>query len=224
MKIPLKRYFEAIFDTLTITKIKYHSIVLKIPPKEWSSGQKGEVLLIQGICGTWSGLRGIGNYLNKLGYRIMVVEKLGNNTVPVIDAVSTVKKHIKEYNLYNFIIIAHSKGGVIAVSLLADKEVNKRIKKIITISSPFSGSLWGHLRLFNSHELTPKSQLFNNLPINPPLNKKIVNICPCVDNLIIPNKNMYLKGGKNICIDVAGHFNIIHSEKTLQTIKQILEN
>lgn len=191
----------------------------KVPPNEWQVGAKGDVLLIPGFQETWVFLRTPANFLNSKGYRIHVITEIEPNIYSASDNLFTIKKYIEKETLKNFIILTHSKGGVIARHLLSDPQVQKRIKRVFIISSPNQGTLWGYLSFRHAHEFTPVSQIIKTLSTG---TKKIINIYPKIDNHVIPNKNLFLAGAINKEIDIFGHTRILESEETQKVIAKYL--
>ena len=197
-------------------------MVIKTPPEEWKSGNKGSILIIQGFWDTWSGLFTIGDFLNKIGFKIFVVKKLGFNIQPLAESVEIVRDYIVKSNLDKFIIVAHSKGGLISKMLLNDSSINDKVDKVITIATPHEGSVLGYSRILNTYEFLPNSKLIKELNKNRYLNKKIINIFPCVDNVVVPNKSLVLKGSTNMCLNIGGHNNILKSKLTLDALCNML--
>src|SRR3989344_2169776 len=196
----------------------------KIPrkPKKWNSGKKGNVVLVHGFGGNWSYLKEIGNFVNKLGYRVHVLNELGVNLKPIFESYKILEKYIDNNNLKNLILIGHSKGGIISKYFIDNSPLTDRVKLIISIASPFGGTQLGRLKILNTHEFLPDSAIIQKLNAKTSKNKLFINLFSRKDDVVIPNQNLILKGAKNIKVEVDGHLGILESEKTLREIDKIL--
>ena len=220
IKIALILIKELLFIKFEGIKATFH----KKPPRNWESGKSGNAILIPGFLGSWYYLRKTGNFLNNLGYKIHIVTSIERNIYPISYGVNEIKKYILKHNLSKLIIVAHSKGGIISRLLLQDTEMEKRVKEVINLSVPNIGTLWGVLRIFNVHELTPWSKQIKEVNKNQNGIKKIINIYPEADPYVIPNKSLYLEGARNIQVNIVGHVNILNSPITLEKISKLLND
>lgn len=202
----------SLLSNFTLTKV----------PNNWSTGKNGDVILVQGFGGTWSYLVRIGNFVNKLGYKVHVLQKLGNNIAKIEKCSKILEEYLIENEIKNATIICHSKGGIIAKYFLTTSKYRDRVSKVTSISSPFKGTYLGYLNLFNVSEMAPSSKIIKNLEQQRLVNKKFINLYSKVDEIVIPNENLVLEGTRNVKIDVVGHIRILDSEKTLNVIEKIL--
>ena len=213
-----------IFDFLVHLSAKVSNYIVTNRPPEWEYGKRGDVILIQGFGGTWSYLTKIGNLANKMGYKVHTLPKLKNNIAPVHKCSQILEEYLHENSITKAVVVAHSKGGVIAKYFLVNSKLANRITKVVSLSSPFKGTLLGYLDIFNSKELTPGSKLLQDLEKATTINKMFVNLYPRVDNLVIPNKNLVLKNAQNIKIDMVGHLRILISDKALKHVEEALND
>jgi len=194
----------------------------RVPPKSWKTGARGDVVLIQGLNARWVSLKKIGKAIHKQGYRIHIVEKLENNTKPVIQGSADISHYIESNNLKNVILVGHSKGAINAICLLKNPDIAQRIKMIINIAGPLKGTLLTRFYL-TGRELEPGSDLIKhyNEGIN---SKKIVNLFPLIDDMVIPNKSLRGDHEINKPINVFGHIRIVESRQTIREIKSLLNS
>ncbi|MDZ4228534.1 MAG: hypothetical protein U1E54_04790 [Candidatus Levybacteria bacterium] len=192
------------------------------PPKDWKTGDKGNVILIPGTNARWISLKKIALAVHKQGYKIHFVKKLGGNSKPVADAVEDVADYIKDNNLKDIILIGHSKGAIIAISLLKDPAIDKKIKKVIDIAGPLKGTLLSRFYA-SAKELYPSSDLIKHFGEGIDM-KKVISIYPKIDDMIIPNKNLAGGNYENREINVFGHVRIIETKQTVNEIKSILDS
>ncbi len=192
------------------------------PPKEWQVGNKGDVILIPGANARWISLKKIALAIHKQGYKIHFIKKLKDNSKPVADAVKDVTDYINNNNLKNVVLIGHSKGAIIAISMFKDSAIDKKIKKVIDIAGPLKGTLLS--RFYPSvKELYPSSDLIKHFSEGIDM-KKVISIYPKVDNMIIPNESLAGENYENRQINVFGHVRIVETEQAINEIKSILSS
>lgn len=193
------------------------------PPKHYlgyTVKGKDPVILIPGITNKWGFLKKLGDKISLEGHPVYIVPKLGYNLVDIPTAAKIVEDLIDENNLKDVIIVAHSKGGLIGKYLLIN---DNRIKKLIAIATPFSGSHFARFFLHKSfRQLSPQNQIIVDLSARPEVNKKIVSIIPVFDNHVWHKSGSYLKGAKNIKVNIHGHHKILFSKEVASKVLDIL--
>ncbi len=216
----MKIIWDLVLEYVLIFQKTIEKYTMKNPPEEWRTGDKGDVILVPGFEETWVAFRTLSNFLNSKGYKIHRIPFLEPNTYPIQSGVSKVEEYINKQGLKKVILLAHSKGGIVAQILLTNPTINKKIQLVFNLAVPNQGTLWGWAYFMNLKELLPYSQIIKSLP---KFNPKVINIYPKVDNHVIPNKSLILQGAQqNICIDIVGHTRILESEKTCKAIEQHL--
>lgn len=187
------------------------------PSRNWTLGEKGDVLLIHGANGRWVSLEKIGVVAHEAGYRVHIVKKLGFNAKPVLEEAKIVAQDIKSHEYKNIIVIGHSKGGIIAIELLKDESIAKRITKVINIAGPLKGTLLSRFSPI-SRDLEPSSPVIAHL-YDGVDTQKIVNIYPKYDDFVIPNSNLVSTNSLNKRINIFGHIRVVEDEQTMNVIK-----
>lgn len=198
-----------------IFKNKIVGLYTKIP-RQYSHGNKGDVIVLVGLNETWNFLKTVSEYINKKGYKIHFPQFSTRSSLH--HCTQDVLNYIVKHNLSDVILVTHSKGGLIARSIIKDQPEN--IKYAIEISSPNKGTIFGYLNIISLSELKPnckKLQVLEDIDT-----KKIINIYPKLDNHVIPNSSLYLEGAKNIKLDIVGHTRILESKELLNEIDKIL--
>lgn len=183
-------------------------------------GENGDVLMIQDFRSNGAYLLQMGNFINDLGYKVHVLKKLGNNAMKIQKSSQILEEYLKKNAIKKIFVISHSKGEIIAKHFLNNSKYANRVPKVISIASPFKGTLFAYTTIFNLRKPAPSSKLIKNLERNKFVNKKFINLRPAVDNMVIPNKNLLLEDARNHKINVVGHNRIIFSEKTLKEIEK----
>lgn len=216
--LTIKVVFQLLQNTLLTIRNKcdFRSI-----PSEWSQGTQGQVLFIQGFNGNIHSFFTLAQLANQLGYQIHFCQKLGRNTMPISQAADIVKRFILTHSSNKLVIIGHSKGGLIARMLTIDPDLINKIKCIITIASPHNGTMMGWL-VPSGWELTKTNGIIKQLADEDNHKVPIYNLYPKLDNMVIPNQNLYLKGAINHQIEVVGHTQILESTQTQTVIDEIL--
>ncbi len=182
---------------------------------------KSPIILIPGVYTEWHFLQLIADPLSLSGHPVYMVEKLGYNTAAIPDAARIVRELIDERGLRDVIIIAHSKGGLIAKYLLVKLNGDGRIRKVIAIATPFAGSeLATRVRLKTIQELAPTSDTIRMLAAEKQANRAIVSIFGTFDNHVWPTESCRLEGAKNIQIDVFGHHAILDDPRIQPIIQE----
>lgn len=192
------------------------------PTVEWNTGTVGDILLIPGLHESWVFLQSIGILTNQLGCKVHIVPSY-NSSESVNAGYEQIKQYIQTKKLNLLTIIAHSKGGVIAKKLLMDKNLTNKIKRVITIATPFGGSILAYVWP-DAYELNPKSPIIAQILQDQTGNSKIYNLYPRVDNHVIPNRNLLLIGANNVMIDIVGHTRILEADQTKKVIKKIISS
>jgi len=207
--------------------IKGQSLLFVKPPKQYIDqglDNRPTIILIPGVHGIWQMLKDIADRISLLGCSVYVAEKLGYNTKAVDFSAKLIRKLIEEKNLNNIIIVAHSKGGLIAKYLLAFENQDKRIKKVIAIATPFHGSqLAEFVPAKEYEELRPESPMIKKLNSQRAVNKKIISIFGTFDNHVWPTESCRLSGAKNIQVDIFGHHKILFDERVIKIVLEEIE-
>jgi triacylglycerol lipase len=202
------------------------SIFIK-PPKHFIDhilSHRPTVILIPGVHEKWQVLKTIADPISLTGCPVYVVERLGYNTKAIDYSAKLIRKLIEEKNLNNIIIVAHSKGGLIAKYLLAFDNKDERVKKVITIATPFHGSQLAEFLPVKAYkELKPGSPMIEKLNFQTAVNNKIISIFGTFDNHVWPTESCRLERAKNIQVDVFGHHKILFDEQVKKIILDEIE-
>ena len=184
------------------------------PQNEYLKNHSNDVLLIHGLSGNWRDMGKIADYLYEKEYNVHFSDFLGKNLNNLNYSEKVIGEYIQGNNLNNLLIVAHSKGGLITQRLLQNERVSAKINKVITLNTPYKGSLWANIVF---RELGTRRLKENHF-----VDDRIVNIHSKRDELVIPNKNLQLETGENIMLDILGHNNILYSEETLRELEKHL--
>lgn len=216
MKI-VTQFIALVFDYLHVLYKHGRGIKMGKPPAHYLGyvqEGKAPIILIPGIYERWHALSVLAEPLSRNGHPIYSINNLGYNTRSIPETARIVREFIEKENLYNVIIIAHSKGGLIGKYLLAFKNQDQRIKKVIAIATPFGGSTIVRLIPHKAiKEFHPQSHIIKLLQAHSEVNHQIVSVYGTFDNYVRPLSSCNLEGAKNIQVDVRGHNKILFDTK-----------
>lgn len=176
------------------------------------------IILIPGIYENWQFMKPVADTLFKNGSNIHIIEGLGYNRGMVEQMAQVTYDYIVQHNIDECIIVAHSKGGLVGKYMMMECDKDNRIKGMIALNTPFSGSIYAYVFLpFKSLRIfMPSSKVITALTANKKVNKKIVSIYGVFDPHI-PGGS-YVDGAKNVQLQVHGHFRIMKDSKVHQEI------
>lgn len=187
------------------------------------SGTGEPVVLLPGIYETWRFLHPLARRLHAAGHPVHVVAGLGDNRMSLREAADLVQRHLVENHLGDVTIVAHSKGGLVAHALLGRPEVAARIRRVVAISTPFSGSVlarWVPIPAVRA--LRPAGPDFARLAAADVDVSRIVSIWGWYDPHI-PG-GCELPGARNIRVPVGGHFRILGSPTVLALVDELTDD
>ena len=208
-------YFWAL-DYLYVAYWQLRDLFARWDPESYTSPSASSdfsIILIPGVYESWKFMRPVAESLHQQGYDVRVVENLKFNRGSVEDMARVVREYLHKSNIKKCLLVAHSKGGLIGKYLLLNYNKDKRIKGMVTLNTPFSGSKYAYFFLpFKTVRMfLPTAPLLKNMAINESVNARIVSIYGVFDPHI-PGGS-YLKGAQNIQLKTRGHFRIMGSKK-----------
>lgn len=169
---------------------------------------KVPILLLPGIYETWQFLRPLAEQLSESGHPVHVVTGLGLNARTVAASSPIVEDYLREHDLRDVTIVAHSKGGLIGKYVMAKGDSEGRITRMVAIATPFSGSVYARFVLVRSlRDFSPRDATTLMLGGMRELNERITSIYGVFDPHIPGGSE--LPGATNVRLDVAGHFRIL---------------
>jgi triacylglycerol lipase len=179
------------------------------------------ILLIPGVYENWRFMQPIAAHLYRAGHPVHVVDKLGYNTGTIPAMAVIVSEYLKSLDLRDVVLIAHSKGGLIAKQALGTPDTLRRVKHVIAINTPFSGSRYANLFLLPGVRMfRPSGSVIRQLALNLAINRQISSLYSVFDPHI--PETSHLDGAENIILPTIGHFRLIGDSLTVETIDRIL--
>jgi hypothetical protein len=190
-------------------------------PGRYLGGTKDPVLLIPGIWETWHFLRPLALHLNTAGHPVHVLPSLGWNGATVEASGKAAAAYVREHDLRDVIVVAHSKGGLIGKWAMLFGDPEARFARMVAIVTPFNGSAYArHLPLKSLHAFSPDDPTTVLLGANRDVNRRITSIFGEFDPHIPGGSE--LPGATNLRLPVAGHFRILADARTLAALDEAL--
>jgi triacylglycerol lipase len=186
-----------------------------------ASGPKVPILIIPGVYESWRFMQPVAEHLFRAGHPVHVLDKLGYNTGAIPAMAEVVREYLEELDLSGVIVVAHSKGGLIAKSALAEPDTFRRVRRVIALNTPFAGSRYAYLFLIRSVRMfTPTGPVIRALQANLVVNSVISSLYSVFDPHI--PETSQLEGAENIVLPAIGHFRPIADPDTLRQVDAII--
>ncbi|GGI45246.1 pimeloyl-ACP methyl ester carboxylesterase [Agromyces flavus] len=202
-----------------------------IPPGRWRTGDASlpEVVMLPGIYEHWSFMRPLGDAVNRAGYRVRVVHGMGTNRRGIADTANRLGRALAKVPVpaAGRVIVAHSKGGLIAKQLLVSEAdavpaPARGLLGLVAITTPFAGSRLARLLIDPSvRALLPSDETIVMLGRASSVNSRIVSVFGRFDPHI-PDGSV-LDGATNIRVPVPGHFRILGAPETHRAVLEGVE-
>ncbi|WP_432488141.1 esterase/lipase family protein [Kineococcus sp. SYSU DK018] len=177
-------------------------------PARWLSGTATPVVLVPGVWETWPVLRELGDALHEAGHPVHTVPALGTNSADLDGSARLVRDRLLELDLERVVLVAHSKGGLIAKSAFALPEVDSRVVGLVTIATPFAGSTYA--RWFPARavrRLSPRDPVMRELAADVRSHPRILALRPRFDPHIPRAAGApALAGAVEVELPLDGHF------------------
>lgn len=191
---------------------------LRQPP----TAPRSPILLIPGVYENWRFLKPVADHLYGAGHPVHVLDKLGYNTGAIPVMAGIVREYLQAGDLTDVTIIAHSKGGLIAKQALAEPDTFRRVRRVVAVNTPFSGSRYARLFLLPSVRMfAPNGPVIRQLLQSLALNSVISSLYSVFDPHIPETSR--LEGAENIVLPTIGHFRPLGAPDTLSRIDAILQ-
>ena len=185
------------------------------------AGHRAPVVILPGILETWRFLRPLAEHIHAAGHPVHVVAALGRNRISVPEAAALVNRHLEEHDLTDVVIVAHSKGGLVAKYLMGMPDSGPRIRTAVTVATPYAGSsLARFIPVPSIRALAPNTPGLLRLALSRAVNAQIVSVWGWFDPHVPGGSR--LEGARNIELDVGGHFRILARPELLVIVDEVL--
>ncbi|MES2092207.1 MAG: alpha/beta hydrolase [Actinomycetota bacterium] len=208
----------AVADRLYQMRLQATHIVGRTPSERYDHGDLAPVLLLPGVYETWQFLRPAADRLNAIGHPIHALRGLGFNRLTIVASAQLAQYYLDEKGLTGVVILAHSKGGLIAKHMMVADDLAGRIDALVAINSPFGGSTlanWAPVRTLRA--FSPRDETVRTLAANLAANSRITSIYSRLDPLIPGGSE--LEGATNIRLPMVGHFRPLSSPALFDAVE-----
>ena len=194
-------------------------------PDQWlhpAGRPRSPVLLIPGVFESWRFLQPVAEHLHRRGHPVHVLDELGWNTRSIPDLAVLVADHLEQEDLRDVTVVAHSKGGLIAKQAFGQPATLARVRHLIAVGTPFSGSRYASLFLLPSVRMfAPRASVIRALALETAVNRRISSLYSVFDPHI--PETSHLDGAENIVLPTIGHFRPLGDPRTLDVVDAILD-
>ena len=192
-------------------------------PDDFRTGALTPVVVIPGIWESWKFLQPLVTAMHDRGHPVHVVTGLRFNNRPVVDAAAQVAAYLDRNDLTGTVVVAHSKGGLIGKYLMVDGAATTRIRGMVAVAAPFSGSLYARYLLVPSLRVfSPKNALVLALARDESVNSRIVSVFARFDPHIPGGSE--LVGAKNVRLETGGHFRVLAHPRVMAEFALLAED
>lgn len=186
-------------------------------PADYLSGSLRPVVVLPGIWETWRFLLPIVERLHRAGHPVHAVTALRSNGATVDSSADIVASYLADHDVEDVLIVAHSKGGLIGKQLMLRADSGPRIRRMLAISTPFSGSIYApYLLLPSLRAFSPRDPTTLRLAADLSANARIESIWAAFDPHIPGGSE--LPGAENRRIEDGGHFRILRNPEVLAAV------
>ncbi|OYN92340.1 esterase/lipase family protein [Parenemella sanctibonifatiensis] len=206
------RFADRVADYANVLAAQARSLVPRRTPPAAPWGRDQRVLLLPGVWENPRYLSGLADWLGEHGWSTRTVPRLNWNTFTLARSARIVAAELERLGAAEdpVLVVAHSKGGLIAKHVMADPAYGDLIAGCVAVSTPFEGSWLAGLFLpgFGVRNLRSRNAAIRALALQAEVNARIVSIYPRMDPHV-PEGSRLAGAAANIEIDTTGHFRVL---------------
>lgn len=197
-------------------------IVDHADPSVYAKGAGPAIVLLPGVYENWRFLQPLAVALHGRGYAVHVIDALGRNRWPVEVGVGHVADYLRRHRLDDVLLVAHSKGGLIGKTLMADADLGCRIRGMVAVATPFGGSVYGRLMPTRSlRAFSPTDPGILALSRIVDVNRRIVSVYGVFDPHIPGGSE--LPGARNVRLATGGHFRVLAHPRIVAEVERMAD-
>ncbi|WP_182111823.1 triacylglycerol lipase [Actinotalea sp. JY-7876] len=164
-----------------------------------------DVVLVPGVYESWPFMRPVADLLHRNGHGVHVLPALGYNVGPIPAAAQVLGRYLREQDLRDVVVVAHSKGGLIGKRAMLREDPDGRIRSMVAINTPFAGSAYARwLPIASLRVFRPDDVGLLELGTEREVNARITSVYAPWDPHI-PGGSV-LPGAANVELATPGHF------------------
>ncbi|MFF3066093.1 esterase/lipase family protein [Oerskovia sp. NPDC057915] len=163
------------------------------------------VVLVPGVYESWHFLLPLATLLRDHGVAVHVLPELRDNRRPVADGAVLLARYLREQDLRDVVVVAHSKGGLIGKLAMVRESPGGRIASMIAINTPFAGSAYARWFVQPSiRAFVPSDATIVALSAERAVNERITSVHSRWDPHIPAGS--FLDGAHDVVLETPGHF------------------
>jgi pimeloyl-ACP methyl ester carboxylesterase len=198
------------------------ALVGRSAAESYESGTATPIVVLPGVYETWRFMQPLIEALHERGHPVHVIEVLRWNNKPIADAAEQVAAYLEQHALHDIVLVAHSKGGLIGKYAMTRGSSATRIRSMLAVAAPFSGSRYARFMLAPSLRIfSPRNALILALSREHTVNARIVSVYGEFDPHVPGGSE--LQGAKNVVLDTGGHFRILAHPRVLAELAVLAE-
>ncbi|MHA3948222.1 lipase family protein [Cellulomonas bogoriensis] len=180
-----------------------------------------DVVLLPGVYEPWRFLLPVAERLRVRGHAVHLLPELAWNSAPVPAAADAVLGLLRDRDLRDVVLLAHSKGGLIGKHLMGRDE--GRVRAMVAVNTPFGGSVYARwfpvdaLRAFRPDDPTVMSLARDVAP-----NARVVSAYSCFDPHV--PQGSHLPGARNVVLRTPGHFRALADPDLVGVVVSVLDD
>lgn len=191
-------------------------------PARYRSGSLAPVVMIPGVYESWRFLQPLAAALHDRGHPVHVIDPLRDNRLPVTAGAKLVSDYLTAQDLHGVVIVAHSKGGLIGKHAMAIGQAADRIRGMVAVATPFTGSMYARLMLTPTlRSFSPSDATILALARETAVNARIVSVYGRFDPHIPGGSE--LSGAENVLLETGGHFRILAHPRVIAEVAAMAE-
>ncbi len=202
--------------------LQFITFFLFIPLPKYKKENKGTILIITDILTPPFFYLLLRFHLQKKGFNIYFFYCYNPFKKLLIQS-KKLSNFILKQNETNITIIGHGFGGLLPLSI--NDEARKKIRRIITLDTPFWGTqLANYLKFLPAFkDILPRSEYLITYKMNVLLYEEFYPFVAWQDQWIFPENLLKFGQGRDIIMDIPGRLNLILHIENVQTLIQFLE-
>lgn len=166
------------------------------------------VVLVPGVYEPWSFLRPLADRLHARGHPVHVLPGPGWNSGPLDEAAALLGEHLRAADLWDVVVVAHSKGGPVGKLAMLREDPDGRVVGMVAVATPFGGSVYArYLPLRSVRVLAPTDATLRALGAELDVNARITSVWSRFDPHV-PGGSA-LTGAVEVELGTPGHFRVL---------------
>ena len=163
------------------------------------------VVLVPGVYESWRFLLPLATLLHDHGVEVHVLPDLRDNRRPVAAGAAVLGRYVRERDLRDVVVVAHSKGGLIGKLAMVREDPDGRIDSMIAVSTPFAGSAYARWFVDPAvRAFVPSDATIVALSAERAVNERITSVYSRWDPHIPVGSA--LDGAQDVVLETPGHF------------------